>query len=330
MKIALIGESGTGKSSLFEILTEEKPYQELPQGGKLATISIPDSRLETLVVKLNPKKYKPVEVSIIDPGVGLRLNSPNIMDAEVLVVIVKKDEEVKTLIEKIFIRDREVVDKKLSNLEGEFKKRHNDEQLEKEFSVFKKAKELLEQKQFLFRQQFSLQEVKFLSGVQPLTLKSIYVVVNQEEKEIADDICSYLDAIGIGYQKFSISLYREIYQLPSSERKIYYQEYNLDENGLQNLLKSIYSSSGYITFYTIVHDEIRAWPLKKGENILTAAGKIHTDMARGFIRAEVVSFDDFCQCEFLLPKAKENGVLRLESKEYVVQEGDIVYIRFKV
>ncbi|HDL09868.1 MAG TPA: DUF933 domain-containing protein, partial [Candidatus Omnitrophica bacterium] len=95
-------------------------------------------------------------------------------------------------------------------------------------------------------------------------------------------------------------------------------------------LKSIYSASGYITFYTVVNEEVRAWMLRKGEDIITAAGKIHSDMARGFIRAEVISFDDFSQCDFSLPQAREKGILRLESKEYIVQDGDVVYIRFKV
>ena len=330
MKIAFIGESGSGKSSLFELFTSGKRYQELPQGGKLATVSIPDERLAALVAKLNPRKYRPVEVTVVDPGPGLKLNSPNIVDAEVLVLIVTREEEIEKLIDKIFTRDRDVVDKRLSNLEEELKKRHNDEQLQDEFAAFKKAQELLIQNQFLYQRTFSSQEVKFLSSMQPLSLKSIYVVINREGREVDDNIHSYLKEMGIRYQKFSIFLHKEIHQLLPEERSVYYREYNLDEKEVENLLKSIYSASGYITFYTVVNEEVRAWMLRKGEDIITAAGKIHSDMARGFIKAEVISFGDFSQCDFSLPQAREKGILRLESKEYIVQDGDVVYIRFKV
>ena len=331
MKIAFIGKSGAGKSCLFELITKNSDYRELPQGGKLATISIPDPRLSALVSALKPKRCRSVEAQIVDPGPGLRLNSPNIVDSDILVVISKGSAlDIKEVIDKIFARDEEIVDKKLMTLEQEMKKRHGQEDLEVEFAVFKKVKQLLSHKNFLSSGDFSSQEIKIIHNIQPLSFKKIYVVINQEEKEISNEVVNFLKEMGLQYQVFSVSLHYEIAQLPPREQELYYQEYNLDEKQVENILQSIYSASGYITFYTVVNEEVRAWPLRKGEDILTAAGKIHTDMARGFIRAEVISFDDFSQCDFSLPQAREKGILRLESKEYIVQDGDVVYIRFKV
>ncbi len=331
MKIAFIGKSGAGKSCLFELITKNSDYRELPQGGKLATISVPDERLNALVSALKPKRCRSVEAQVIDPGPGLRLNSPNIVDSDILVIISKGSAlDIKEMIDKIFARDEEIVDKKLMTLEQEMKKRHGQEDLEVEFAVFKKVKQLLSHKNFLSFADFSSQEIKIIHNIQPLSFKKIYVVINQEEKEISNEVVNFLKKMGLQYQVFSVSLHYEIAQLPPREQDVYYQEYNLDEKQVDNLLKSIYSASGYITFYTVVNEEVRAWPLRKGEDILTAAGKIHTDMARGFIRAEVISFDDFSQCDFSLPQAREKGILRLESKEYIVQDGDVVYIRFKV
>ena len=331
MKIAFIGKSGAGKSCLFELITKNSDYRELPQGGKLAAISVPDERLNALVSALKPKRCRSVEAQIVDPGPGLRLNSPNIVDSDILVVISKGSAlDIKEVIDKIFARDEEIVDKKLRTLEQEMKKRHGQEDLEVEFAVFKKVKQLLSHKNFLSSGDFSSQEIKIIHNIQPLSLKKIYVVINQEEKEMSNEVVNFLKEMDLQYQVFSVSLHYEIAQLPPREQELYYQEYNLDEKQVENILQSIYSASGYITFYTVVNEEVRAWPLRKGEDILTAAGKIHTDMARGFIRAEVISFDDFSQCDFSLPQAREKGILRLESKEYIVQDGDVVYIRFKV
>jgi len=331
MKIAFIGKSGAGKSCLFELITKNSDYRELPQGGKLAAISVPDERLNALVSALKPKRCRSVEAQIVDPGPGLRLNSPNIADSDILVVISKGSAlDIKEVIDKIFARDEEIVDKKLMTLEQEMKKRHGQEDLEVEFTVFKKVKQLLSHRNFLSSADFSSQGIKIIHNIQPLSLKKIYVVINQEAKEMSNEVVNFLKEMGLQYQVFSVSLHYEIAQLPPREQELYYQEYNLDEKQVENLLKSIYSASGYITFYTVVNEEVRAWPLRKGEDILTAAGKIHTDMARGFIRAEVISFDDFSQCDFSLPQAREKGILRLESKEYIVQDGDVVYIRFKV
>jgi len=331
MKIAFIGKSGAGKSCLFELITKNSDYRELPQRGKLAAISVPDERLNALVSALKPKRCRSVEAQIVDPGPGLRLNSPNIVDSDILVVISKGSAlDIKEVIDKIFARDEEIVDKKLMTLEQEMKKRHGQEDLEVEFTVFKKVKQLLSHRNFLSSADFSSQGIKIIHNIQPLSLKKIYVVINQEAKEMSNEVVNFLKEMGLQYQVFSVSLHYEIAQLPPREQELYYQEYNLDEKQVENLLKSIYSASGYITFYTVVNEEVRAWPLRKGEDILTAAGKIHTDMARGFIRAEVISFDDFSQCDFSLPQAREKGILRLESKEYIVQDGDVVYIRFKV
>lgn len=334
MKIAFVGKSGAGKSILFDLLRQEKNCHDLPQGGRLITVPLPDERLIRLVEALSPKKYKGVEINLIDPGVGFRVSSQNIADADVLCLIIKGGalEELKEIIDALSNRDRDIVEKKLQGLESELKKRHGDEKLQKEYQLMQKLDKVFAENLLLNQLSFSQEELKILGSYQLLTLKKLLLIINQEGKDIdmGEDFKKCLATFGIPYISINIGLHFEISQLELEERGAYYKEYNLDEKEVENLLKFIYNASGYITFYTIVGDEIRAWALRKGDTVLQAAGKIHTDMAKGFIKAEVISFEDFYKSEFSLPNAKENGLMRLESKDYIVQDGDIVYIRFKV
>lgn len=331
MKLALIGKSGAGKSSLFDLLRGERSFHNLPQTGRLTSIDLPDERLDELVKSLKPKKQRRIELNLIDPGAGFSASSQNIADAEQLTLILRENpEDFTQIVEAIFERDTQIVEKRLSGLEQELKKRHQEEALQREHQLFQNLLPSLRERKFLFQLSFSPQEQKVLSSYQLLSLKKLCLIFNSEQKKFPPALEEEMNKYQLPGYPLNIDLHYEIAQLPAQEREDYYREYNLDKKEVENLLKFLYNASGCIVFYTIVGDEIRAWSLSKGSSIIEAAGKIHTDMAKGFIRAEVISYQDFSSSGFSLPLAKEKGLLRLESREYILQDGEIIYIRFKV
>lgn len=331
MKFALIGKSGVGKSILFDLLRGERNFHSLQHSGRLTTVNLPDERLQTLIEVLTPKRYKPVELILIDPGLGYNLSSPNLQDSDTLCLMVKENlDEFEEVIKNIFKRDIEIAEKRLESLKNELKKRGQDEILGKEHQLLQKIPTILKDKKFINQISFNSEELKFIAGYQFLSSKKIVLLLNSEQKTPPVFLSDKISELKLKYFIINVNLHYEIAQLKPGEREVYYREYGLEENELENLLKFIYFACDFILFYTIVGEEIRAWPLSKGGTVLEAASKIHTDMARGFIRAEVIPYDDFCKSEFSLPEAKEKGFLRLEGKEYIVNDGDIIYIRFKV
>jgi hypothetical protein len=339
MKATIIGNSGWGKSILFQVLLNDFNYHQEHDGAKIATIQILDERMNWLLSVFKPQKYKYPEITIIDAGHGLNLSSPHILESDLLLICVRffsKDKIRISELEKIFLdlikRDEAIVEKRLETLESEIKKKHEEELLrEKEFLI--KINQILKDGKFLNKEKFSPLELKLLLGFQLLTLKKMLVVLNYDqdfENELYNEITDYLKEKGIKFARIASELELELKSLSKEERDTYRKEFNIEEGERENLLKKILEAMDLITFYTTAGKEVRAWLIEKNTSVLQAAGKIHSDMERGFIKAEVISFEDFKNCEGLLPKAKEKGLLRLEGKDYLVKDGDVVYIRFKV
>ena len=176
----------------------------------------------------------------------------------------------------------------------------------------------------------SPEEQVFLRSFQFLTAKPALVVLNLGEDAPPFDPAQW-PGLPAGYSALGIrgALEMEIAQLPAEERSLFLDSYSIEEPGLNILLRECYRLLGLMSFLTVGEDEVRAWTVRRGAIAVEAAGVIHTDLARGFIRAEVISYDDMVACE-TMAEARKRGKLRLEGKEYVVQDGDILNIRFNI
>ena len=178
-----------------------------------------------------------------------------------------------------------------------------------------------------------------LRGFNLLSLKPIIYVLNVSEDDYINDLKDnkyvdklrgYAEAEGSEIVPISVKIEEEMSELDDEERKAFLEDMGIKESGLDRLIRKSYKLLGLMSFLTTGEDETRAWTIKKGTKAVDAAAKIHSDIARGFIRAEVVSYDDLVANDMSMNKVKEKGLMRLEGKDYIMQEGDIVYFRFNV
>lgn len=339
MKVSLFGKSGGGKSTLFDLLRGSHSFHQEGVGARVAIVELPDQRLRWLITNLSPKKFKFPELTFIDPGPGCNFSSPHLLESDFILLVINFFSEGKkavSILEEIFMkmkeRDLGIIEKRLHSLEVDIKKRHL-EHLLREKEILEKMKNIIAFTLMLNENLFQKEEMKFLSSFQFLTLKKILIVINYDlnfEQELYKMLISFLKGKGLEFVKIASKFELEILNLPETEREIYRKEFGIPQGEVELLLRKILQIAGIITFYTTARDEVRAWLIKKGTSIIEASGKIHSDIARGFIKAEVISFQDFQKCNASVAKAREAGLLRLEGKDYLVQDGDIIYVRFKV
>lgn len=343
LAIGITGLTQSGKSSLFQALTASSGQSEV-SGKKLpmARAPVPDGRLWKLSSMFNPKKTVPTTVDFLDMpgGSGTGLGDQALGDirtATALVEVVRcfphpylgepnpqKDMDDFEL--EIMLADLKIVEGRLERA----KKLTPEEK-----KVLEKLHPGLAAGDFTALPQLDAEELKLLSGMGLLSLKPRIYCANLAEDQIGQNsaheqtVRAMAEKRGTTAIATSALLESEIAQLEPEERDAFLQDLGIQETGLAQLIAASYSRLGLMTFFTVGEDECRAWTVRQHAKAPEAAGVIHSDLERGFIRAEVIGYDTFLECGSL-NAAKDQGKLRVEGKEYVVLEGEILNIRFNV
>lgn len=354
MRIAFVGPPQSGKSTLFRAVTGHAPGPQHVPGEQLAVVKVPDRRLDYLEKLYKPKKYTEATMDCLDvPGFShetsaqqteFRKTLPSVRKCDALVAVVRAFEnpsvppyrnrvdpkaDLEELMTELIFNDLETVTTRVERLENALKKpTRTHEQEKRELDLMKRCQAALEAEKPLSSAIHSEEERRAVSSFQFLTELPLIVVINVAEKDAAA-----APAFTWPHARTTISLCAEteeqIAQLDPADRKAFLDDLGVAEPAKDRLVKACYDAVGLISFLTCGEDEVRAWSINKGSDAVEAAGKIHTDIARGFIRAETVSYDDLV-AHTDMKGAKAAGKVRLEGKTYIVQDGDVINFRFNV
>ncbi|MBN2387658.1 MAG: redox-regulated ATPase YchF [Anaerolineales bacterium] len=352
MKLGIIGLPQSGKTTLFNALTRGDAPTTASAGRievHTAVVDVPDPRVDALSAMFNPRKTIFAKVTYADiagleggaarSGIsGPLLNQLTQMDGLIHVVrcfpgenvphpagSVDPARDVVTMDSELLLNDLIAVERKLERLDEERRKGGTDKVVnERQTTLFKRLHEILSTEKPLRGVEVSAEEEKYLSGFGLLTRKPQLVLLNLGEGQAAPQVQT--DAPVAALQG---KLEMEIAQLPADDAALFMQEYGIEELGLNRMIKISYDLLSLQSFFTVGEDEVRAWTVRRGATALEAAGEIHTDLQKGFVRAEVTAYQDLVDLGSLV-EAKAKGKLRLEGKEYIVKDGEIVHIRFNV
>src|SRR6266403_530134 len=344
MKVGLIGHRGAGKTTIFNMLTGLQA-QTGGFGGKeeihLGVIKVPDARIDKLSQIFKPKKTTYAEIRFTDfpPSEGeenLKSNQALVTQMREVdaITLVLRDfgaganpiKELNDLMTEMILADLAVVENRRSRLKKE-KARPQEE------ALLTRCSEALENEVSLRTLSFSADEENLASGFGFLSRKPVLVIFNQSEEQAGQSLSSSyqeeLDRRQLQGLALAGKVEMEIAQLDENDRTAFLREIGIEEPARERFIRASYALLNLISFFTTGEDEVRAWTITQGAVARKAAGKIHSDIERGFIRAEVVPYD-----EFVIygsdAKCKEAGKLRLEGKDYIVQDGDIIHFRFAV
>jgi len=357
MKIGLIGLPKSGKTTLFNLLTGSHVATARYDAGRAelhtGVARVPDPRVDGLSALFTPKKttyasFEVVDLAGIAKGERTGLETKEFRNADALLHVVRAftDEvsgppdpkrDIVDLETELILADLEVVDRRLERLEASIKRQRKEAEV-REQEILRRLKTALEGEAPLRAVDLTADEAKAVRGFTFLSEKPILHCLNLDEKAIADGprvVEKYgLEAITahrrtrIGW--VSAVIETEVAQLAGEEQQAFLTDLGLKEPAIHRVLNDCYALLGLISFFTVGDDEVRAWPIPEGTRALEAADTVHSDMARGFIRAEVNSYDDLVAVNGSFAELRSRGQLRLEGKEYVVQDGEICHIRFNV
>ncbi len=355
---ALIGLPSTGKSTLFQLMTSAKEGGRSSKGDTAVGISkVPDARLDRLTAMFNPRKRVPATIQFTDvvaPGRGgasTLVDVAGYKNADALVHVVRafRDEAVphpaqtidpardaQAMEDELILADLGVVERRMERLEKDLKKAKTAD-LEKERDILTRAAAALADGQPLRALGLAGDDLRRLRGFQFLSAKPRLVVINLDEADIAiaGDVAKAADATGLtpflaraGTRAVPVcaKIELEIAQLEPADAAAFLSDLGLAESGLDRVIAASYDLLGYMSFFTVGEDECRAWSIPRGTAAQLAAGEIHSDIQRGFIRAEVVGYDALVT-RGSMAACKDAGEVRLEGKDYVVQDGDIINFR---
>jgi hypothetical protein len=365
MEIGIVGLPKSGKTTIFNAVTRGKAQvsaHAVATNANIGVAKVPDIRLGELAKIFKPGKVVPAEIRYFDiattpkgfgkgEGIGGQfMNQLSRADALILVIRVFPDDNVphiETTIDpqrdlstvglELAFSDLGIIERRLQKLEGTMKAAKGSEKdpYLKEQTLLNSIKTKLEHEIPIYAQGISEEDLKSLAGYQFLTAKPTLVILNVGEKQL-DQASVYEEGIRklYPYPQFRVvalcgKLEMELSELPSDEAAEFRKDLKLDEPALDRMVKLSYNLLGLISFLTVGADEVRAWPVPTASTAVKAAGKIHSDLERGFIRAEVITYPEMLRCG-TLAEAKKQGALRAEGKTYVVQDGDIMNILFNV
>lgn len=362
MKLGIIGNALAGKTILLSLITgiDYANLFSTQSAGKMRTgiIQVPDPRLRILSDKIDPEKklvFATLEGRDTNPlSLGFKAPHQNKNRENLAVlreldgiicaskayqddqgnaapptpVILKEIEDIKS---ELFLSDLEIIEKRIKKLGQQLQKPTSTQaQDEEELEILNKLYQVISTEGNFASLRQEIESHKSLHGYGFLCLKPFIVVLNIAESDLV-----HLDKFAEVKRHYpycvtvSLKLEYELRQLSQEERKIFMQDYGLKELTTDEIIRTCYHALGLISFFTIGKDEIRSWSVKKGAGVVTAAGKVHTDMARGFISAEVVNFQDWLAAGSM-KAAKEHGKVRLEGKNHIVKDGDIINFKFNV
>ncbi len=357
MRVGLIGLPQSGKTTIFNALTnldfDVKGYAQEKIESHIGVVKVPDRRIEHLVSTFNPKKTSYAEMTFIDIGGKKGLDGhaefdlKAIREVDMLAVIIrafKSDDvlhplggvdllcDISYLESEFLIADLLLIETRLERIEKEIK-RNKKENL-KEFEYLQQFKEHLDNEQPLSSLEINDEAEMLFRGFQFLTMKPVLFVLNtgEDETDTADtsEVVAKFDKTEFSVMILSGKLEMEIAQLNDEDKAVFLEDMGMDEPVLNRFIKKSYSLLDRIVFFTVGPDEVKAWEIPSGISAKQAAGKIHTDISRGFIRAEVLGFQDYVECDNSYPNARSKGLVRLEGKEYKVKDGDMIEFRFNV
>jgi ribosome-binding ATPase YchF (GTP1/OBG family) len=341
MKVGIVGFAGSGKSTAFHWLTGVKPDPAMSQRGQVGIARIPDERLDWLSAQFRPKKTTPVTLEFLDtPGLLAteRRDNPRrlgiLRESGGLLVTLNgfgADDpaaELRRFREELVFADLEILTNRIGRLEEGAKKPKSGkdrEADEHELALLQRIVAAMEQGQTAATLGLKEDEEKAVRSFQLLTLKPELPLLNIGDERIGKPLPPELLALAPATIQAPAKLELELEELSDADRQAFMQDLGLSGFSRGEMLRTIYDAMGQIVFFTIGEDECRAWNLARGENAVEGAGKIHTDLAKHFVRAEVVRFDDYRRVGSM-KEAKTQGVYRLEGKMYTVQDGDIMHI----
>ena len=358
LRAALIGFPSCGKTTLFQLMTSAKDAPRGKGDVNIGISKVPDARLDVLTGMYNPKKRVPATVEFTDLVAPPRAGAQGLVDvaayknADALVHVVRAfrdpavahpsgavnpGRDAQAMEDELILADLGIVERRLERIEKD-QKRGKSAELDKERELVQRCKVALEEGKPLRSLGLAGDDHKRLSGFQFLSAKPLLLVINLDEGDLADvgadveraaaatGLTAFLAHAETKAVALCAKMELEIAQLEGDDAKAFLADLGLTESGLDRVIRTTYDLLGYMSFFTVGEDECRAWSIHRGTAAQLAAGEIHSDIQRGFIRAEVVAYDALTT-RGSMQACKEHGEVRLEGKEYVVQDGDIINFR---
>lgn len=365
MKIGIVGLPNVGKSTLFNAITqagaESANYPFCTIEPNVGVVTVPDYRLEKLAEIYKPKKLTKAVIEFYDiaglvkgaskgEGLGNKFLSHIREVASILHVVrcfedtnivhvegsVDPIRDIETINLELIFSDIEILEKRMDKVQKQA--RSGDKKAQEEFQFMEKIKQHLESGKPVRTMETDDNEKELIEQYFLLTSKPVLYAANLSEDDIVNGyknnpllqrVIEYAKEEHSEVIPICAKLEEEIALLDDSEKAVFLEDYGLEEPGLNRLIKASYHLLGLMSFLTAGPDEVRAWTIENGTKAPQAAGKIHTDIEKGFIRAEIIKYDDLIACGSEVA-AKEKGLMKLEGKEYIMQDGDVVLFRFNV